>query len=655
MPMGVRESKVVEETSLLEEELLRRKRAEERIKELEEKFRSIFESVNDCIAYIDRSGRILEVNERAVQVFGGSKEELMGKHFTKVGVVSPRDIPMLVRGFASALAGKKPTVYVCINNMKGQEIHLECSTTVVKRDDQLTGVIVMACDITERKRAEEALRESKEFSESLIASMQDGFSVLDSHGFHIDVNPALCQITGFSREELIGVGPPHPYWPPEAYEEIKSAFQKTLRGEFDDFELTFMRKDGERFPVIVSPSWTKDKQGNVVSYFATVKDITGRRRAEEEIRRRNEELLALNAIAETVSQSLDLSHILNSALDKVLEIMRVEVGGIYLVDEATPRLTLMAHRGVSEEFVRQVGILDIEKEVLKRVAEQGRLRRLILVSEQILKDTALLRRVTTAIAKEKLRSYIQLLIHVTGSPAGLLVVASHESRKFTAQEEELLSTIANQIGVGIENARLFEDMKARNLQTITALTTAVEARDPYTSGHSQEVTELAIAIARKMGLSAEEIENLRMAGLLHDIGKIAIPDSVLNKPSRLTSAERIMVESHPVIAAEIVGKVEALAHLVPIIRHHREQYDGQGYPDGLKGEEIPLLARVLGVADGFQAMTSERPYRPGMSTQEALAVLQEGAGKQWDPRIVKVFCRILKQGRMPQGKVDDSK
>ena len=133
----------------------------------------------------------------------------------------------------------------------------------------------------DRKQAEETLREAKEFSGSFIASMKDGFSVLDSHGVPIDVNLALCQMTGFSREELIGVGPPHPYWPPEAYEEIERAFQKTLQGEFGGFELTFMRKNGERFPAIVSPSWIKDKQGNVISYFATVKDITERKRAEE--------------------------------------------------------------------------------------------------------------------------------------------------------------------------------------------------------------------------------------------------------------------------------------------------------------------------------------------------------------------------------------
>ncbi|MCY2996199.1 MAG: PAS domain S-box protein [Planctomycetota bacterium] len=138
----------------------------------------------------------------------------------------------------------------------------------------------------ERKRVEETLRQERDFSQKLIAAMQDGFSILDPRGAHLDVNPAFCQMTGFSREELLDTRPPHPYWPPKEYAAIEQAFQQTQRGEFDNFELTFMRKDGQRFPVIVSPSWIKDQQGHVVSYFSTVKDISVRRLAEAAVRDR---------------------------------------------------------------------------------------------------------------------------------------------------------------------------------------------------------------------------------------------------------------------------------------------------------------------------------------------------------------------------------
>jgi PAS domain S-box-containing protein len=167
----------------------------------------------------------------------------------------------------------------------GSTVWAEMKITFLRdQDGRPVGILGVTRDITERKRAEQELRDAKDFSEGLLAVMRDGVSVLDARGVHVYVNSAFCEMTGFSSEELIGVGPPHPYWPPEELEEIERAFQKTVKAQFRDFELTFMRKNGQRFPVIVSPSWTTDRQGNVVHYFATVKDITERKRAEEALR-----------------------------------------------------------------------------------------------------------------------------------------------------------------------------------------------------------------------------------------------------------------------------------------------------------------------------------------------------------------------------------
>jgi PAS domain S-box-containing protein len=249
-------------------------------KQAETKYTTVVETALDGFWIIDLKGRFLEVNNSYCQMIGYTREELLTMSISDVEAVeSPEVTTQRIRKIAEQGYDRFDTRH---RRKDGQIIDLEIN---VRYSDVDGGrEVVFIRDITERKQAEEALRKAKEFAESLITSMQDGFSILDSHGVHVDVNPALCRMTGLSREELIGAGPPHPYWPPESLEEIERAFQKTLNGEFGDFELTFMQKDGERFPVIVSPSWVKDTQGNVVSYFATVKDITERRQAEEALR-----------------------------------------------------------------------------------------------------------------------------------------------------------------------------------------------------------------------------------------------------------------------------------------------------------------------------------------------------------------------------------
>jgi len=201
-----------------------------------------------------------------------------------------------------------------------------------------------------------------------------------------------------------------------------------------------------------------------------------------------------------------------------------------------------------------------------------------------------------------------------------------------------------------ERKRAEEPLKRAAFETLEALSRLVEANDPYTSGHSAMVNEIAITIAQKMELMDSQLDTLGIAGPLHDVGKVGIPSSVLNKPTGLTEAEWVMIRAHPRVSANVAQQVTAFAAAVPAIRHHHERWDGTGYPDGLKGDDIPLLARILAVADGFQAMTSERPYRRARTEEETLAELQKGAGTQWDPEVVKVFLKLRKPPTKRKGK-----
>ena len=212
--------------------------------------------------------------------------------------------------------------------------------------------------------------------------------------------------------------------------------------------------------------------------------------------------------------------------------------------------------------------------------------------------------------------------------------------------EQLVVTIRR----AIEKREAEEALKGGALETVEALSSIVEANDPYTAGHSAGVTEIAMEIAQEMGLMDGQLDTLRIAGLLHDVGKVGIPSSVLNKPSGLTQAEWVMIQAHPIVSAQTAERVAAFRDAVPVIRHHHERWDGTGYPDGLKGGDIPLLARILAVADGFQAMTSERPYRRARTEEEALAELERGAATQWDSAVVKVFLKLRKPPTKRKGK-----
>ena len=185
----------------------------------------------------------------------------------------------------------------------------------------------------------------------------------------------------------------------------------------------------------------------------------------------------------------------------------------------------------------------------------------------------------------------------------------------------------------------FLQMREMFTQTIGALAEAVDKRDPYTSKHSQRVRAISVDIGRELRVSAQELEALEWGGLLHDVGKIGVPDSVLLKQGKLTREERITMNAHPVLGAQIIGPVDRLAPELPVIRHHHEWYNGSGYPDRLMGDEIPRLARVLHVADAFEAMTADRPYRKVLSTEQALSELRKFAGVQFDPECVDAFVR----------------
>jgi len=249
-------------------------------------------------------------------------------------------------------------------------------------------------------------------------------------------------------------------------------------------------------------------------------------------------------------------------------------------------------------------------------------------------------------------TYALTAVLLTASRHGYtgLIEASRtlEALPFSKEEAQLLQVAANQISIALDNsltgrslASTQRELRQVSLQTVQALVRAVEMRDRYTAGHSARVARYAVALAKSLDLAANEIENLRIAALLHDVGKVGISDLLLNKPGPLTPEEWAIIQQHPAMGCRIVEGVQSLSPSVPLIMHHQERYDGLGYPDGLRGEQIPYGARILAIADSFEAITATRAYRRGRSTDEAVAILNAGAGEQWDALMVSRWRQIV--------------
>jgi len=228
---------------------------------------------------------------------------------------------------------------------------------------------------------------------------------------------------------------------------------------------------------------------------------------------------------------------------------------------------------------------------------------------------------------------------------GCIAVAPPHDGEFTERQLRLLAGIAHQAKLALTNAGNFRSLERTFLETVEALANALEANDEYTSSHARWITDLALKVGEGLGLDGRALKRLELGALFHDIGKIGIPETILSKPGPLTDEERELVERHPALGEKIIAPIDRLEDVRPIVRHCHERYDGSGYPDGLQGDEIPLESRIILVCDAYHAMTTDRPYRKRLSEEEALRRLEEGAGTQFDPRVVEVCRRVLAELR----------
>ena len=229
------------------------------------------------------------------------------------------------------------------------------------------------------------------------------------------------------------------------------------------------------------------------------------------------------------------------------------------------------------------------------------------------------------------------------STSGVLLLGATRPGQFGPEDAFAIEKVAAQMAVALENARLYEEMRELFINTVASLANAIDAKSPWTKGHSERVMHMAAAIATEMGLDEAMIERVRLGGLLHDIGKIGVIEALLEKPAMLSEDEFPPLRLHPEKGVAILAPIEQLRDALPGILRHHERYDGTGYPGRLKGKAIPLEARIITVADSFDAIVSARPYKKGLSVADALAELKRCAGSQFDPEVVESLASFIRK------------
>jgi putative nucleotidyltransferase with HDIG domain len=326
--------------------------------------------------------------------------------------------------------------------------------------------------------------------------------------------------------------------------------------------------------------------------------------------------------------------LLQEVLNDAVAYFGARRGAVFLLDDATGQLSVRC-------YTTRSGALAPARPPGKTLATVAfRTRQSLLFRD----NTEAARHDAESAVRGELHSAVCAIIRAPEREIGVLHLdRGPDATPFTEADLDRADALAGAIALGLDRQQLVERHEALFVQTVTALAQAVEMRDAYTGNHTQRVTAYALLLAAELGVDETDRRRLRVATLLHDIGKIAIDDQILRKPGRLSDLEFSQMKTHVLRGWEIIQMIPGLAWALPVVRGHHERWDGRGYPDGLSGEDIPLTARVVAVADAFDAMTSDRPYRTGMPAARAFAELQSGSGTHFDPECVAAFLRARPQ------------
>ncbi len=570
---------------------------------LEEKYRLYFEHVTDVVYTIDKDLKVLSMSPSVEKVMGYKPQDFIGKPVTDLGkILTPESLQQAIIDTDLILKGNtiSATIYQFIAR-DGTIRYGEVSGSPIISNGQIIAIISVARDITDRKLTEDALRESEEKFRKILEDMEDVYFEVDITGMITFVNPSSCKKSGYTKEELLGMSFKQISVPDGIGQVMKyfgEIFQTGQTGK--PFIWNLKKKNGEEGFFEVVASLIRDNQGNPRGFKGIGRDITERRKAEEALQRE--------------------SNFSRAALDSLTALfyMYDDQGRFIRWNEYFTAVT-----GYSGEELARMTPLDVvvesERVSLKKTMEKVLSTKHVSAELSILcKDGSVKPHFLTGnlIEFENKQCVIGMGIDIT------------ERIKTETKLQQTLESLRKAVGT-----------------TIQVLVSAVEARDPYTAGHQSRVAHLACAIASEMGLAQDKIEGIRLAGSIHDIGKLSVPAEILTRPSKLTNIEFSMIKEHAQNGYEMLKHVESSWPLAEIVYQHHERINGSGYPRNLKGDEIIIEARIMAVADVVEAMASHRPYRPSLGLDAALEEIEKNRGILYEEAIAMACLKLFREKR----------
>lgn len=350
------------------------------------------------------------------------------------------------------------------------------------------------------------------------------------------------------------------------------------------------------------------------------------------------DLKILLEVSKTVSSSLDLNEVNNLIIKKAAQSLHTDHASLFLIGNTGKHLMLASACGFSKNEMNNISLLGSWERINYQVARK---KRPLIVNN--LSSHPVFKREKLPFAKKSLplNSFLSVPLMTKKKIIGVLIVSNRKGHPhtFTKEDQNLLSALANHVSIALLNAKLYSNLEELFISTVKSLANAIDAKDPYTHGHSERVMIYATAIASKMDLGDDFVKRLKLSSLLHDVGKIGIKDVILGKEDALTKEEAEIMREHPIIGVNIVSSIVGSEKIIKGISDHHEWVNGKGYPRSLKGDNISPEGKIIAIADAYDALTTDRPYQKRFTAKEACLEISASSGSQFDPAVTKTFLK----------------